>query len=367
MENMIFGGASTFSKMHCNYPECIPEYSSGSDGFFDTISALGARLINMEDDGAMRSLPSAEESVLADILKKHFPFIEMVRYGCNGADATEGAIRYARAFTGRPLVYCVGYHSCQSAFTFNSPPALGCINGLVQQFNSLDDLILALMNLRDDHTVGAAIIEPVTLDLNIRVHLSQIRDLTKEKGIVLVFDEIITGFRVPTRSISTWYGITPDLILFGKALGGGYPLSIIGGPRSIMDVPVFHSYTFAGLPRALQNAIEICSIPDEELMRFWVDAGRFMENYNRLHDDLKLNGYNTRGVWTGPDELKYTFWQEMFKRRILLGPAFFPRMSWKKEHYDNILNESISVFNEIELGNVSLEGRIPEPIFKRNR
>jgi glutamate-1-semialdehyde 2,1-aminomutase len=377
MRETIFGGASTFSKMHCNYPDNMHEIACGSFGqgvtisgdrvLFDTVSALGARLLHFDDYGGMQSIPTIEESLLAEMLMHHFPFIEMVRYGCNGADATEGALRYARAHTGRPLVYSVGYHSCQSAFTFNTPPALGCINGLVQQFDTLNDLIVALSLLQDDHTVGAVIIEPVMLDLNVRVHLSQIRSVTRENGIVLIFDEIITGFRVPTRSISTWYGITPDLILLGKALGGGYPLSVIGGPLQIMDVPVFHSYTFAGLPKALHNAIDICSISDEKLMKFWVDSGRFMENFNRLHDELKLIGYATRCAWTGPDELKYTFWQEMFKRGIMFGPAFFPRISWTKEDYERIINESISVFNDIKLGNVKLECRMPEPIFRRNK
>jgi len=378
---MIFGGASTFSKMHCNYPENIPESVIGCcgqglvndnrDSFFDTVSALGSRLIDYRDDGGMMSLPHQNELTLARMLSYHFPFIEMVRYGCNGADATEGAIRYARANTGKKYVVSYGYHSCQSAFTMNTPPALGCVFGHIVQANSLDSVIKLLKGVDSDLVkntdgIAAVIVEPVILDLDVREKLSEIRMITKEKKIILIFDEIITGFRVPTRSISTWFKIIPDLILLGKAMGGGYPLSIIGGTRSIMDVPVFHSYTFSGLPKALKNAIEICGIGEYAFQHFWENSLSFMNNFNSLKFDIKLTGYATRGVWTGPDELKYTFWQEMYKKGILLGPAFFPRIKWLQADYDMLINTSYQILNEIREKNIKLDGRMPNPIFKRN-
>lgn len=373
---MIYGGASTFSKMHCNYPENFPSIlmkgdrqdvvDSSGRHLFDTVSALGAQLINYSDPGGMLSLPHINESILAELLKKHFPFIEMVRYGNNGADATEGAIRYARAFTGRPLVYSVGYHSCQSAFTFNSPPALGCINGCIQQFTSFDDLIKSLYLLDESHTVAAVIIEPVILDLDVKPQLAEIRKLTQDNEIVLIFDEIITGFRVPTRSISTWYGVHPDMILLGKAIGGGYPLSIIGGSKKIMDVPVFHSYTFAGLPKSLQKAIEICALPDEAFLSFWNMADDFRKRFNEQSEEIKLTGYATRGVWSGPEELKYIFWQEMNRAGVLLGVAFFPRMGWDHDNYNLLLKLSLETLAEIKKSDIKLCGRMPAPIFRRN-
>jgi len=376
MNDLIFGGASTFSKMHCNYPENYPSVVRGSEDndvvgisgnhYFDTVSALGARLIDNYGNGGILSLPHVDEDILARMLQKYLPFIEMVRYGCNGADATEGALRYARAFTGHPLVYSVGYHSCQSAFTFNTQPALGCINGLIQPFNSFESLIKSLTLLDEDHTVAAVIIEPVMLDLDVKDQLKEIRRLTTENGIVLIFDEIITGFRVPKRSISAWFDITPDLILLGKAMGGGYPLSIIGGPAAIMNVPVFHSYTFAALPEALRNALHICGLPGAAFDLFWCLAGEFMETFNSRSNTIKLDGYATRGVWTGPDELKYIFWQEMLRRGILVGVAFFPKIGWSKEDYDLLLKISLETLDDIEKNNVKLCGRTPEPIFKRN-
>src|SRR4030042_531082 len=176
---MIFGGASTFSKMHCNYPENIPESITRSSGqflefddgkdVFDTVSALGARLVDCEPSGGMLSLPHKSEKSLARMLCGLFPFVEMVRYGCKGADATEGAIRYARAHTGKKYVISCGYHSCQSAFTMNTPPSLGCIPGYIVQANDFNAVIKLLNGVDSDlirhpEGVAAVIVEPVTVD-----------------------------------------------------------------------------------------------------------------------------------------------------------------------------------------------------------
>jgi glutamate-1-semialdehyde aminotransferase len=371
----IFGGASTFSKMASVYPSCMYQTMAGAVGqniiagdgraFFDTVSALGSQLIDYENKGSMMSLSYVGESTLADMLAERIPCIEMVRYGCNGADATEGAIRYARKYTRRKRILSVGYHSCQSPFTWTTPPALGCINGGVIAVDNFDTLINSLSTCKTDD-IAAVIIEPVMLDIHVYPKLKEIRDLTKTHGIVLIFDEIITGFRFKDLCVTNYHKIQPDLILLGKALGGGYPLSIIGGSRDIMNCPVFHSYTFAGFPLSIDSAIKTVKIVDKEIDKFWEISGKFMDDFNRLPHRLKLNGYNTRGVWTGTDALKYTFWQQMLKSGYLIGPAFFPRIRWTEENFSDLLSASRRALEDIEKNHIELEGEIPQPIFKRN-
>lgn len=372
---MIFEGANTFSKMHRNYPENYPKIAetnfeqnimNENRVYFDTVSSLGCQLFDIDNDG-MLSIPHYLEQEIATKLKEKIPFIEMVRYGCNGADATEGAIRYARAFTKRQEIFSVGYHTCQSAFTWNTPPAIGCIDGKVRSFKDFKELINELKELREDwNNCAAVIIEPVILDMNVKDSLEEIRALTKELGIVLIFDEIITGFRVQKFCISNLFNIQPDLILLGKALADGYPLSIIAGRKDIMNVAVFHSYTFAGFPASLERAKRALNLTESDLLEFWNKGEKFRNDFNALKHEIKLDGYATRGLWTGPEKLKFIFWQEMVKEHVLLGPVLFPRILWNENHYAMLLSTTDKVLRNIELNNIQLEGRYPVPLFKRN-
>jgi|WetSurMetagenome_2_1015567.scaffolds.fasta_scaffold20742_5 glutamate-1-semialdehyde aminotransferase len=374
----IFGDASTFSKMPNQWPSGFAKAAAfGRDHvltdetgveIFDTIGALGSRLYGYKyDDGGMLSMASIEEGILADLIAEKIPMAEMVRYGCNGADAVEGAIRYARNYTQRQAVYSVGYHSCQSPFTMNTSPAYGCIQGGVKQFANFKELIEALQWIRPKSTdVAAVIIEPVMTDLQVLKELHDIRQLTADKGIVLIFDEIITGMRVPKYCIANWYDIKPDLLLLGKALGGGYPLSVIAGSRDIMNRAIFHSYTFAGFPLALRAAIEILRVTSEtELMDFWVRSGKFRTAFNLMDYGVKLDGYNTRGIWAGPDRLVWTFWQQMNRYGYLMGRAFFPRIDWAEGDFDQLLKTSSYVLCDIVSNGIELQGEEPRPLFRR--
>jgi glutamate-1-semialdehyde 2,1-aminomutase len=371
---MIFGGASTFSKMHCNYPDGFPEYFECCEGqylidnsrnrYFDTVSALGAQLIDYRN-GGMMSLPCSTEKELAEILKQKMPFIEMVRYGNNGADTSEGALRYARAHTGKKWILSYGYHSCQSAFTNQTPPALGCVEGFIRQFETLD-LLLSWMNVNEINDIAGIIVEPVILDLNVKRELETLRKITAQKGIVLIFDEIITGFRVPEFCISNWFKIFPDIILLGKGIGGGYPLSIIGGRKEIMNKPVFISYTFAGFPEAIDRALFVCTTSNDDILKLWETSGKFIHEFNEFSFGVKLKGYNTRCIWDGPRELVYTFWQEMLKKKVFLGPVFFPKLTWTEEIFKSLLITFSECIHDIKSNNITLSGHMPEPIFKRN-
>lgn len=377
---MIYGDASTFSKMHCNYPDNVDKYICSANGqyietenhhkLFDTVSSLGAQLFEHESD-CIQSLPYIGELELAERITEVLPFVDMIRLGCNGADATEGAIRYAREYTGRDYVLSVGYHSCQSSFTYNTNPALGCIDGLILQLDSFEELI---NELEEEHfvysgNVAAVIIEPIMLDICVDGYLHEIRRITREKGIVLIFDEIVTGLRVPKHCVSKWLGIFPDLVLFGKAFGGGYPISIIGGKKDIMNRPVFHSYTFAGFPRAVDNAIKALSITEDTLRIFWAKSGFFFGKFNELFKHkFELFGYQTRAVWKSKLENGVAILQqEMYKRGFLIGPCYFPRITWNTGDYEMLFDNASDVINNIINGKLKLEGRSPHGIFDRNK
>ncbi|MEI8377694.1 MAG: aminotransferase class III-fold pyridoxal phosphate-dependent enzyme, partial [bacterium] len=113
----------------------------------------------------------------------------------------------------------------------------------------------------------------------VKEKLLTIRKICDTYDIPLIFDEIITGCRVPNFTVANWYGIQPDLICMGKALAGGYPLSVLGGLKKIMsNRDVFVSYTFSGLPVALYRAIEVMhELDDVTLQDFWQRAGNFFD------------------------------------------------------------------------------------------
>ena len=371
--SLIAGGACTFSKRPDQYiqgvtgPTCKSmtghTFSDGVSDLRDTTGALGA-LLGSCSDGIM-PLPSYMEEVLAKALVERIPCIEMVRYMLNGGDATTAALRYARAYTGRPEILYTGYHGCSGEYTYNTPPAKGCVNGHCLKMDTIEGLIAMLE--ADPTDVAAVIIEPIELDLDVRDKLEALRMMCTDTGVVLIFDCIITGGRVPHLTVANWYGIKPDLICLGKALGGGYPLSILGGRRDIMqDEEVFISYTFAGFPPSLDRAYKmLCELTDDHLQAWWDRCDALRKAINVLPYDLKIHGYATRGTWVGPDRIKYLYWQEMHDRGWHIGRPWFPRYDWPEQFYVDFFEDTKKSLGRIRGGKVKHRGTWPKELFKR--
>ena len=215
--------------------------------------------------------PTEGEVELAEELVRLVPSMDMVRLVSSGTEATMSAIRLARGFTGRDLI--VKFEGCyhghadsllvkagSGALTFGNPSSEGvppdlARNTLVLDYNAPHELARAFHERGRD--IACIIVEPVAGNMNLIAprpeFLAAMRKLCDQHGAVLIFDEVMTGFRVALESAQGLYGITPDLSTFGKVIGGGMPLGAFGGRREIMTKiaplgPVYQAGTLSGNP-----------------------------------------------------------------------------------------------------------------------
>jgi glutamate-1-semialdehyde 2,1-aminomutase len=226
------------------------------------------------DKGTSYGAPCMDEINLARAVVDAVPGVEMIRMVNSGTEATMSALRLARGYTGRNKVikFHGGYHGHADAFlaSAGSGVATQSIPGtpgvpeevvkhtLLAQYNDLD-AVKELFN-RHGHDIAAVFVEPVAGNMGLvppsKNFLQGLRDLTTAYGAVLVFDEVITGFRVSFGGAQGYFGITPDLTCLGKIIGGGLPVGAYGGKREIMNriAPcgdVYQAGTLAGNPLAM--------------------------------------------------------------------------------------------------------------------
>ena len=174
----------------------------------------------------------------------------MVRFVKNGSDATTAAIRLARAYTGRDVVLMSGYHGMHDwsiGASENHKGVPDAVRALTKNFvyNDLEDLET---KLKEDK-VAAVILEPIQSDGPQDGYLEKVKELTHKYGAILVFDEVVSGFRYALGGASELYGVTPDMAAFGKGMGNGYPISAVAGKKELLsqiEQGVFVSTTFGG-------------------------------------------------------------------------------------------------------------------------
>lgn len=212
------------------------------------------------EKGICFSLASPLEAELAERLVHHIPCAEKVRFGKNGSDVTTAAIRLARAFTGREKIIVCGYHGWHDWYIGTTTRDLGVpasVKALTTTvaFNDLDALRDELSKNGDK--IAAVIMEPTSKDPALPGYLEGVREVTEQYGSLLIFDEIITGFRVAMGGTQARDGVVPDLACFGKAMGNGMPISAVVGRNDIMQgmEDIFFSATFGGETLSLAAAI----------------------------------------------------------------------------------------------------------------
>jgi glutamate-1-semialdehyde aminotransferase/spore coat polysaccharide biosynthesis protein SpsF (cytidylyltransferase family) len=278
-------GSQTFSKSKTQYPYGVSPYflqrAKGSrvwdvDGneYLDFINSLAAVTLGYGDPdvtaavkeqlerGVIFSLPHPLEIQVAEKIVEMVPCAEMVRYGKNGSDATAGAIRLARAYTGRDHVAVCGYHGWQDWYIGSTTRNLGVpvsTRELTHTFAYNDLESLAAIFKQYPGAVAAVILEPMNVFEPAPGFLEELRALTHKNGAVLVFDETITGFRYSNGGAQELFGVTPDLATFGKGLANGYPLSAVAGKAEIMRLmeEIFFSFTFGGEALSLAASLAV--------------------------------------------------------------------------------------------------------------
>jgi glutamate-1-semialdehyde 2,1-aminomutase len=275
-------GTQTFSKSYQQYPQgespLFLTHGRGGrvwdvDGneYVDLVSGLLPVVLGYCDpdvdtavttqmaSGMSFSLATELEIEVAEALVEIIPCAEMVRFGKNGTDATSAAVRLARAFTGRERIVAIGYHGWQDWYVGATTRSRGVPKSVGElthkaAYNNLQ----AVAELFGAHRgeVAAVIIEPTADRAPDPGYLEALRDLVHENGALLIFDEVITGFRFALGGAQELFSVTPDLAAFGKAMGNGLPISAVVGRADIMQEldEVFISATFGGETLSLAAA-----------------------------------------------------------------------------------------------------------------
>jgi glutamate-1-semialdehyde 2,1-aminomutase len=236
------------------------------------------------------------EIELVKRIKQHMPHMEMIRFTNTGSEGTRTAVRVARAYTGRDKIakFEGNYHGSDDYFLFSglvhdfrgpdsTPETIPDCAGIPAALR--DEIVILPYNdaeaterLLESHSeeLAAVILEPVAFSTGGGVpaekeFLETVRRMTAEREIVLVFDEVVVGFRLAMGGAAECFGVTPDLSVVGKALGGGFPIGALGGRREIMEVvapakdpseaknKIFHSGTFTGNPVSMAAAMAMLS------------------------------------------------------------------------------------------------------------
>ncbi len=233
--------------------------------------------------GASFGAPTEQEITLAEMVIDAVPSIEMVRMVSSGTEATMSAIRLARGFTGRDNIikFSGCYHghadsllvkAGSGAATFGVPdspgvPADFARHTLTAEFNSLDSVRQLVTD--NPGSIACIIVEPVAGNMGTipprEGFLEGLRQLCSDEGIVLIFDEVMTGFRVAYGGAQKLYGVTPDMTTLGKIIGGGLPVGAFGGRREIMEMlspagSVYQAGTLSGNPLAMSAGIATLSL-----------------------------------------------------------------------------------------------------------
>ncbi len=360
-ETVIPLGSQTFSKSKTQYPVGIsPLFAKNANGsrlqdldgnwYVDLVNSLAAITIGYGDreitravrkqlsKGIIFSLPGKLEEEVASLIIELIPSAEMVRFGKNGTDATSAAVRLARAYTGRDLIAVCGYHGWQDWYIGSTSRDKGvpyATKSLTKSFKYNDISTLKQLISEFPDQFAAVVMEPMNVNYPSGNFLEDVREICDQNGIVLVFDETITGFRFSTGGAQELFGVTPDLSTFGKGLANGYPLSAVVGKKEIMIEmeEIFFSGTFGGELLSLAAAKVVLEMHKKhnvssQLVSIGEKLTTKVEEIIRdchIENVLRLSGHPTWVFlnWTATEdysveELKTFFMQEMFQRGVLI-------------------------------------------------
>lgn len=409
-------GASTYSKSYRYFSEgATPAFlkrGMGShvwdvDGneYIDYVLALGPVIVGYSDErinkaiieqmdkGISFSLTSEVELELAQKLIDIIPCAEMVKFVKNGSDATTAAVRLARAFTTREKVLCCGYHGWHDWYIGTTQNDLGvprCVKELTISFPYNDLESIETLFGRFEGEVAALIMEPMSLELPAPGYLEAVKELTHKNGALLIFDEVVTGFRMGLGGAQAYFGVVPDMASFGKAMGNGMAISALVGRKDILKLieeGAFVSTTFGGETLAIAAAIKNIEILGKEnpFDKFTMLGAILQDGMKEIVSDLVLQNYvdfiglpyhfavkfkDTREL--SAFDLLTVFQQEAVKRGVLmLGVHNFCLAHTEKDikvTLDAYTHAFRWVKKAIEAESVEgiLEGKKISPIFRRD-
>lgn len=384
----IHNGALTNSKR----PECFvkgvyPSHITRGEGcylfdsenkkYIDFICGLGSNLFGYANlqineaitrqlfKGSLYSLSSTLEVECAEKLKEKLHFVSKLRFLKTGTEACMAALKIARAHTGRSKILSHGYHGWSDPFISLSPPNIGVpLDQNIETLVSLDQI---------NENVAAVILEPIITDHSkSRLEfLIKLNEVCKKNGVLVIYDEIITGMRWKNFTFANDSGIYPDIICLGKAFGGGLPISVVGTKIGIGEGKEwFVSGTFAGDLLAL-SAMKKCISMLESTHRMddlWASGQSFIDQFNSIAPEvITIEGYPTRGVFKSNNDInKALFFQEACKAGILFGSSWFYNFK-HIEVKEIVLSACKDILQRIKTKHVQLEGQMPVTPFAQKQ
>ncbi len=348
--------------------------------------AIKEAVIKQLSLGWLYGTPIELEVTLAKEIIKLYESIDMVRFVSTGTEATMGALRAARGFTGKNKFIKIegGFHGAHDAAlvkagsgatTLGTPDSAGVPrdftkNTLQVPYNDIEAMTAAIEAYRED--VAAVIIEPVLGNIGPILpkegYLDEVRAVTGENDVVLIFDEVITGFRLAMGGAQEYYGVTPDMTTLGKILGGGFHIGVIGGKREIMENispagAVYQAGTFNGSPVSMVAGLAVIDTLKKEKVHQKVNkAGDSLRSaLSDFISDIGLN-YSVSGVgsmfkvffgdmpYNYQDALKCdkekfnVFFKKMLSSGIFLPPSQYETNFLSLAHSQEDIDKTIEAY-----------------------
>lgn len=392
-----------FAPSYMDHGEGCYIYDVDGNKFIDFMCALGPitvgyneptvneAVINQVHKFASGSLQSELEVELAEKICEIIPCAEMVRFLKNGGDATTAAVRLARAYTGRDVVLMSGYHGMHDwsiGASENNKGVPKAVCDLTKNFtyNDLADLEAKLRG----NDIAAVILEPIQSNGPQVGYLEGVKELAHKYGAILIFDEVVSGFHYALGGAQEMFGVSPDLVAFGKGMANGYPISAVAGRRDLMEQieeGVFVSTTFGG--DSIAMAASLATIKILEQPGFYDHITKIgtiirngiqekIEKYD-LNHVLAVSGLPAHcGVaFEGHGSLSYLDIQSVYSQTILqhgiiqFAIYFLNRYHTEKEAeiYLDATDKAFSLIRKVvdkdSLDGVLFGGKV-DPVFKRN-
>ena len=374
-------------------------FDADGNSYIDYIGSWGPMILGHADPritseiekavqkGTSFGTPTEGEIELAEMISDAVPSVEMVRLVNSGSEAAMGALRVARGFTGRDKI--IKFEGCyhgsvdallvkagSGATTLGIPDSPGVPQSFTEHtlsapFNDLDAVTELTENFPGE--IAAIVLEPVAGNMGMippeHGFLQGLRELCDREGILLIFDEVMTGFRVDFSGAQALFQVMPDLSIFGKVIGGGLPVGAYGGRREIMlqvapAGPVYQAGTLSGNPIAVSAGKTMLKILKEDDP--YADLGRKTATLNEaLSDAAKKKGipletcsmggmfgffFSEKKVRNYEDALKcnrdyfITFFREVLSRGIYLAPSPFESLFLSSSHSEADLDQTIEAF-----------------------
>jgi glutamate-1-semialdehyde 2,1-aminomutase len=409
-KKLIPGGVNSPVRAFQPYP-FFAEYARGShifdvDGneYIDYCLAYGPLILGHAypkvaeavkaqlEKGVLYGTPTEQEVELAELICNVVPSAEMVRLVSTGGEATMSAIRAARGYTGKKKI--IKFEGCyhgahdyvlvkagSGATTFGMPTSLGIPeettqNTIVVPFNDPDKFESAVKENKAD--LAAVIVEPVIGNIGLILpregFLETLRDVTENYGIVLIFDEIITGFRLALGGAQEYYGITPDMTTLGKVMGGGFPMAAFAGKAEIMKMvapsgKVYQAGTYSGNPISVAAGLATLNFLCENRKNFYTKMEEKCEAIVKplrktVHDfNLKVqinhissmfqlfftetSVYDYKTVKTADTVMFMKYHAKLLERGVFVPPSQFETCFLSSEHSQQDIENTIDIATAI--------------------